>query len=171
MRWRLRFYPTIGHRRKGWLWQTFSRQSKREMLLVTVRSFVCQLVGCLGRRAWLDSEETVRNMTRTAVINRCRRFHCSQTLHAHPGLNASRSSIWLLALLSSPFLFLGQSIPNFGRDSLREQSRAEIHCRNSDWIQHATRFVSAWFSTLVWHYHKVSRWTLSHRVAILQVKI
>lgn len=44
--------------RKGWLSQTFSRQAEREMLLVTVRPFVCLLAGAPNRILASDSKET-----------------------------------------------------------------------------------------------------------------
>lgn len=51
--------------RKGWLWQTFSRQTKREMLLVTVRSFVCQLVAGLDEERERESGWTARKQLET----------------------------------------------------------------------------------------------------------
>ena len=106
--------------RKGWLWQTFSRQTKREMLLVTVRSFVCQLVAGLDgekerererekerererERERLDSKETVRNMTRTGVINRCRSLNLNWSRTMHPGLRTTCRVPWLLRLLALIF--------------------------------------------------------------------
>lgn len=45
-----------GIERGGGLRQTFSRQTEREMLLVTARSFVCQLVAALdGKQGWTAS--------------------------------------------------------------------------------------------------------------------
>ena len=156
MRWRLRFYPTIGHRRKGWLWQTFSRENKREMLLVTVRSFVCQLVGCLGRR---ERGWTARKQFETwhgplllivATVSTARKPACT-----HPGLTCRVSSIWPLALLSFPFRGpQSRCRPNFDR-ILFVNSRELRFSGETSIGFNAVRSTFSRFSPLIRHCHKV----------------
>ena len=122
------------------------------------RSFICLPVGWLPwtERAWLDSEETVRNTTRTAVINRCHRFHCSQTCMHTPWTNVSR-----ILDMATGFAFLSFSWPpvpmpsEFRSNSLREQPRAEILWRNFDWIQRSSFNIFAIFTIIIRHCHKV----------------